>query len=539
MAARQNTAPVAFERSVRTDEGVLMSSGKAGKVVPVAYIPILRGDSGSGRLSLDLNLAEMPKPLLNAVFVNAQAWFIPKHIHPQFSGSDEFLASYMKETIPTFQGSARTAPAFFLDTVPAAFAGSEFAKTLGIHVTTDKINVDLVDAFCLAYNFRLAAHSTKLARKKYYQEDAGESLALPRAFWPSGRFARMVPDYERALVVGDLDLDIQAGRIPIPGIVRMAPAVNANTGGSVSTTATNVNVFGTSTNGVRFDLDSNAASRLYADMAATTVTTSLADLDKARVTQAFAKLRASMAGNNVTGFVNDDVILAHLMQGLSVPSDQFKRPILLDAKRVPFGFAERHASDGDSLDKSVSQGRASVQLSLNVPQTDVGGLIIVTAEVLPERIDERQLDEWLHVIDPFSLPDALRDIRNPEPVDMVRKRRIDAKHTKPTELYGWEPMNDRWNRSFTRLGGSFYQPTPGAPVTEPRAGIWQANIVDPEFTADHWLAPEAFPHTVFSDTTKPAFEFVARHSLKIVGLTQIGDVLREDNSDFSGVESNQ
>lgn len=513
-----------------------MSSGRAGQVLPVAYIPVLRGDSAAGRMSVDLNLAEMPKPLLNAVFVNVQAWFIPKNIHPQFNGWDEFLASYEKATIPTFQGSPRTAPSYFASVAPAAFKASDFAKTLGIHPSYDNINVDIVDAFNLAYNFRLAAHSTKLTRKKYYQEDATEALSLPRAFWPSGRFARMVPDYERALVVGNLDLDIIAGRIPVGGLKRLT--ATATTGAATFSDSPTVITLNGTGGGLQFELARDTAARLYADMTATTVTTSLADIDKARQTQQFAKLRASMAGNDVTGFVNDDVILATLMSGLSVPEDQFKRPMLLDAKRVPFGFAERFASDGASLDQSVTQGRASVSLSLNVPMSNTGGVIIVTAEVLPERIDERQLDTWLHVVDSHELPKPDRDVLNPEPVDVVLKKRIDAAHTKPDEVYGFEPMNERYNRSFTRLGGSFYAATPGSPVTEPRAGIWQANYIDPAFTADHWLAPSNFPHNVFAQPTKPAFEFVVRHSLKLVGLTQIGDMLMEDNSDYTAVEQN-
>jgi hypothetical protein len=40
------------------------------------------------------------------------------------------------------------------------------------------------------------------------------------------------------------------------------------------------------------------------------------------------------------------------------------------------------------------------------------------------------------------------------------------------------------------------------------------------------------PKYVFSDTVAPAFEFVARHDLRIRGLTQIGDVLAEDNAEY-------
>jgi hypothetical protein len=117
----------------------------------------------------------------------------------------------------------------------------------------------------------------------------------------------------------------------------------------------------------------------------------------------------------------------------------------------------------------------------------------------------------------------------------VRSRRIDAAHTSPTSLYGFEPMNDVWNRGTTRLGGAFYQADPSNPWTQQRSAIWQTSIVDPSFTEDHWLAPANFPHDVFSDTTADAFEVVARHAVSISGLTQIGDVLAESNDDYLAV----
>lgn len=540
--ARQNTSPVTFSRSVRSDQGVLMSSGRAGKVIPIGYIPMLRGDSASGRFSVDFSLAEMPRPLLNAVMANVQAWFVPKSHYPQFSGLDEFNHAYLGEPIKSLGATDRTPPEFFKITAAATkFVASDFAKTLGIHVPTGaNINTDIIDAFNLVYNFRLAAHSSKLARKKYYAEDADAALAFGRAFWPSGRFSRVVPDYERALIIGALDLDVSAGQLPIKNLYRgLNPGAGYVQGIKLSDAMTgdlytppDVTKLGA----IVTDGGPTGSNRVFADMLGQSFVTSLADIDKARTTQAFAKLRTSYAGNDTTGFDNDNVIVAHLMQGLSVPEEHFKRPWLLDSKRIPFGFAERFATNSEHLDASITTGRVTADLSINVPQNDFGGYIVVTAEVLPERLDERQTDEMWLINKTESLPNALRDIQRTEPVDMVLNRRLDAKHSTPQALYGYEPMNDVWNRAFTRLGGAFYQADPSAPVTDQRAAIWQSSIKNPAFTADHWLAPDNFPHAVFSDTTKPAFEFVARHSLKIVGLTQIGDVLSENNDDYDAVK---
>lgn len=535
--ARQNTNPVPYNRSVRTEEGVLMSSGYAGVTIPIGYWPLLRGDSCAGRVAVDFSLAEMPRPLLNAVMVNVQAWFVPKSIHPQFNGTDEFAHSYTGEAMKALGQADRTPPPFFLTTSGSYVKPSEFFETLGIHVNgSDTVQTDVVDAFNLVYNFRLQAHSTKLERRKYFSEDMGVALSFPRAFWPSGRFKDVVPDYDPEMLVGSLDLDVSAGRIPVKGLVRTdANSAFTNwheTGviGPMDPQPNNVkNV------GVRYG--SEGTWNVIADMQDTLVTASLADIDTARRTQAMAKIRSTMAGNDPTGFVAEDTILAHLMQGLMVPEDMFKRPWLLDSVRVPFGFNERFSTDATALDESVTTGRASAGLSINIPVSQSGGTVIIIAEVLPERLDERQADEWLLMNAVDQLPNALRDIQNPEPVDIVLNRRIDAAHTSPDAVYGYEPLNNKWNRSFTRLGGVFFQPDPAAPNTEQRSAIWQAQVVDPVFTSDHWLAPAPFPHYVFSDTTAPAFEFVVRHSCKIAGNTQVGDVLVEDNGDYEAVDT--
>lgn len=542
--ARQSTTPVSFSRTIRKDTAVTMTSGRAGVVMPVAYIPLFAGDGCGGRAGIDIKLAEMPKPLLNAVSANFQAWFVPKSAHPQFPGRDELMHARTGDKIKALGASDRDPPPFFTEVSGGALttaAASDFFKTLGLHIPAgSKINSDLIDAFSVIYNFRLAAHSSRLTRRKYASENIAEATSLPPAFWPSSRLSRVVPDYERALVVGALDLDVAAGSLPISGLGLTSAAVGAavnnvrETGGELVNYPKGVGTW-VSGNGVIMRVTGDSYADVYAEMAGQSMSVTLQQIDKARTTQAFAKLRTAYAGNDATGFDNDDTIVALLMQGIAVQPDDFKRPWLLDSKRVPVGFAERFATDAANLDASVTEGRASAVLSLNVPVQDVSGVIIITCEVLPERVDERMSDEWLMAVDVNELPNALRDVQRVEPVDLVVNRRIDAKHTTPSGLYGYEPMNDKWNRDFTRLGGDFYMATPGGGWTENRSNIWQTEIVDPTFSGTHYLAPTPFPHDVFADTDGSAFEIVCRHMVSINGLTQIGDVLAENNDDYDAV----
>lgn len=568
--ARQNTAPVVYNQTTREDSAVLMTSGYAGKIVPVAYAPLLRGDSASGSVGIDIELAEMPRPLLNGVVANIQAWFVPKSAHPQFSGMDEFRHAFQGGNIKQLGSAERTPPAFFNKVTTGAslttIANSELFKSLGLHISNiDPVNTDLIDAYNLVVNFRLGAHSSKLPRRSYAAEDLATSTSLARAFWPSGRFSRVVPDYERALILGGVDVDVLAATLPITGngTVRLktgdagktsvfrnlndgtlAGATGGATSGSDAHLSSGkmhyVRVVGGNNQDHSVYFDPNGAievnlAALAVEMSGAGAQLTLADIDKARTSQAFAKLRSAYSGNETVGFINDDVLVAELMQGFSVPEHASKQPWLLDSQRVPFGMIQRHATDAANLDQSVSQGRASATLRVNVPKTEAGGLIIVTCEVLPERLDERQSDEFLYIDDPDKLPNPLRDVQRPEPVDLVMNRRLDTKHATPNALYGYEPMNDKWNRKFTRLGGVFYKANPTDPWTENRASIWLPEIINPTFTGEHFLAPANFPQDVFADPEAPAFELVARHQLQIVGQTQFGDVLVENSDDYAEV----
>jgi hypothetical protein len=542
---RQSTTPVSFEQTMRPDNAVTMTSGFAGLVTPLGYIPLFPGDSCSGKVGIDLKLAEMPRPLLNSVQANVQAWCVPKGAMPQFAGRDELNHAMTGEVIKALGETDRSPPPFF-KTISGGFIataeGSQFFKTLGLHLPSGSvINSDLIDAFNLIYNFRLAAHSSRLTRRPYASENLAVATALPPAFWPSSRFAHVVPDYEQALVQGALDLDVIAGLLPVEGVTQINNSTQAGQTASYFSDASFIKLTNTGgTQGVVIDRNpANPAGtdlNIRANFAGQTLSITLNDIDKARVTQAYAKLHAAYAGNDATGFDNDDTLVALLMQGIDPGPEAFKRPWLIDSKRVTFGFSERFATDSANLDESVTVGRASAMLSLNVPALDAGGVILYTVEVLPDRLDERMSDEWLLMTQFHQLPNPLRDIQRTLPVDMVLNRRIDVKHTTPGGLYGYEPMNYKHKRDFTRLGGIFHEPVPGNVVTESRMGIWQTDIVNPNYTGTHHLAPVPFPNDVFSDTLAPSFEVVARHACSIVGRTVFGDVLSEANDDYDAVQ---
>lgn len=538
---RQNTVPMQYDQTMRPMSGQIVTSGRAGVVTPLSMIALHRGESAAGDLTFDFMLAEMPKPILNAVQVRVQAWFVPRTALPHFSGVDEYLFSYHGHSIRALGAADRTPPDLFLTetgaTPLATLNSSALITSLGYHIAANTpVNLDYIDSFNLVYNFRSQAMSKNLPYRPYYSEDAAASVTLPPAFWPSAVLQGVVPDYESALVKGALDLDVSAGQVPVTTDVAAGTAVAVKSTVTSDNRDLNANTIQLTVGGAAALPDANV---LYTDLIGQTITTSLADIDKARTTKTFAKYRSSYAGADPSGFRVDDVIIGELMQGFQVPKELYARPWLLDSKVATFGLSERHATDAANLDDSVTTGDAYTRLSINVPRQEHGGVIVVTAEVFPERMSERGSDEYMHVTSRSDLPEPLRDLQRTEPVDPVLNRRLDAAHASPGGQYGHEPMNNKWRSpDFLRMGGKYRQTTPGTPITTSRFAIWHPDVVDPSFNSDHYLCPSPFPHTVFSFSSEDCWDVSARQNIALIGRTvQYGEDLAEDNGEFADTKA--
>jgi len=515
---RQNESPVDFDMTRRQDNASILTTSFAGVATPVTAIPLYRGDSASGNLNIGIELAEMPRPVENAIIARGQIWCVPRPAFPQFSGVDEYTHSYQGKDVSAL-GSANRTPASLFNTTAytTTIRDSEFITALGVHaVVGDNINTDYVDAYNLVQNFRLAAHSSKMTRYNYASENA-DAWDLKPAFWPRSRFHEIVPDYEQALVTGSLELDVTAGQIPLATDYTGASPENVKAESEILT------------------IGNQAGKEIWAEMTGLQIPTSLADIDKARTTNAFAKVRASYAGTNYSGFNNDDVVISDLMQGYHVPAEMFNRPWLLDSKTVVFGTQERHATDAANLDASSSTGFASFPLSINVPRQDFGAILIATVEIMPERLFERQGDPYMHVTAVDDLPNALRDLQRTEPVDICPNWRIDASHATPAGQYGFEPMNSKHKRTRTTLGGQFRQITPGTPNISARNAVWHPDYVNPALTSDHWLCPDPMPQDPFGTPSDPCAIVSVQQRVTITGITQFGDALVEDGGDFAAV----
>lgn len=547
---KHDTRPLDFPRTMRMDNQSILTTGKAGEVLPFGFIPLFREDSATGRVTIAAELAEMPAPLENAVIGRLQTWFVPRPALPQFEGLDEYTHAYQGKNITRLGAAGRTPPSLFdTQSVSAVYAtanASEFYKTAGITLkASSTINTDFVDSYILVQNYRLSQLTSKMTRYDYYQENNTTALELKPALWPRNMLSNVVADYEQALVTGSLDLALTAGSVPIKGL----GAVNTTWGSTptnayetgetapVSYTKNKVITGGTASNQIIIeeDPDNLGYPGIFAEMNGQNIVSSLAAIDVARKQQAFARAVAAMDGNQFSGFNNDDVLILDLMNGFTVPPELLNRPWLLDAKQGVFGMNERHATDSANLADSVVVGNLTLQTSINVPKASYGGIIFSTFEFMPERMYPRASDVYLEVTSEADLPNSLRDSLNTEPTEIVTNGEVDTAHTTPNGTFGYRELNGKWNRERTLMGGDFQSLTPGAHATGARTQIWQPEYIDPVLNSDLYRCKHPFPQDVFSAPANDTVTLSIRVECAISGLTQFGSRLVEDNSEMADI----
>jgi predicted Rdx family selenoprotein len=212
-----------------------------------------------------------------------------------------------------------------------------------------------------------------------------------------------------------------------------------------------------------------------------------------------------------------------------------KQPILLAKQQTMIGYNQRYATDAANLDTSVTNGYATVDLNIRTPQMNTGGVIMITAEIVPEQMWERKKDYFLYETDPENLPNYLRDVLDPEQVSVVKNDHLDVNHSTPDGTFGYAPLNHEWMRDMVNVGGKYYRPANDA-FDEDRAKIWTVETTDPTLSADFYLV-DSLHKKVFSDQVADAFEITCISDMEITGNTVFGERLLEADatSDYEAI----
>lgn len=531
--------PIDVQRSTRRDRGRVLTSADAGKILPLKYIPMLREDAvRRGKVRVNIEMMETAEMLMNGIGVNVMAHYVPMLAFDRFNGSmEELNRSYKGETgiggtvIPYFENNkfynsttsseSETGNASAWDTTTtSSYVASgvpEFYQLMGIHTEAVEINNVVVESYNAIVNQRRKARSASLPLRNAYDH------TLAEAFWNLDN-NHIVPDFDQKLIDGQVALN---------GLTFKAPvyATNAYDGNTIPKQDSAGTVQSVT------DPDGSTESGfLFADIWAEltsggNATMSLADIDQAKKTAAFAKLRSLYDG------VDDEHIIDLLMEGIRVPEETMKQPILLAKQSTMIGYNQRFATDAGNLDDSVTNGYATVDLNVRTPQMNTGGVIMVTAEIVPEQMWERKKDYYLYETNPDNLPNYLRDFLDPEKVSIVQNDHLDVNHSTPNGTFGYAPLNHEYQRDMVNVGGKYYRPSNDA-FDEDRAKIWTVEATDPTLSSDFYLV-SSLHKKVFSDQVSDSFEITCISDVEISGNTVFGERLIEADttSDYEAITS--
>lgn len=551
-------APITVQKSMRKARGRVLTSGDAGKILPLKYEWLHREDGvQSGKIRVNVEMMETSEMLMNGVGVTCYAHFVPMLAFDRFNGSmNELNASYKKENgvagsvVPFFESNKaynHSTDSIYnisaniggvVDTNSNAFANeytTEFYQTLGIHTSASNFNTTIVEAYNSIVNYRRKARSKSLPLRNAFDHKLAE------AFWINNGMQNIVPDFDQALIDGEVSLQGLTFKAPVYSELVGRGQASFSGGGSESGAdawsvaggnsalplptyeSGVVHPDGTTTGAYYWD-------NVWAELTAGgNATMSLADIDQARKTASFAKLRQMYDG------IDDEYLIDLLMSGIRVPEEAMKQPILLGKSRQMIGFNQRYATDAANLDESATNGYATLDMSIRTPAMNTGGVIMITAEIVPEQLWERKKDYFLYTTDPDTLPSYLRDFLDPEKVAVVKNDHADVNHATPDGTFGYAPLNHEWQRDLVNVGGKYYRPANDA-FDEDRAKIWSAEATNPTLNEDFYLCT-GLHKKVFADQTADSFEITAMTDMNIVGNTVFGAGLQESDatSDYDAI----
>jgi hypothetical protein len=326
-------SPIAVQKSVRSAKGRVLTSGDAGKILPLKYEWLHREDGvRSGKIRANIEMMETSEMLMNGVGVTLYAHFVPMLAFDRFNGSmDELNRSYKKQNgaagsvVPFFETNkiynngvvTLSTPSDTTQIDTGNWSGGDndvaaalFQQTMGIHTQATNYNTTIVESYNAIVNHRRKARSKSLPLRNAYDH------TLADAFWINNGMQNIVPDYDQNLIDGQVSLS---------GLTFQAPIRSTRAGSDHRYRTADGDTGNASFDGLHWspamtgtDVIDEGDMYLFEDIYAelTTggnATMSLADIEQARKTAVFAKLRANY------DVIEDELVFDLLMSGIRVP----------------------------------------------------------------------------------------------------------------------------------------------------------------------------------------------------------------------------
>lgn len=523
---RTSTAPLVVPRSRRSHDLRGLTSIPAGKMTPLAVIPLLREDTLERTMvRFSLEMSETVEMLINSVLVNFKAYLVTPLCFDRFHGLDDLDRSFNSVANPD---TGLVTPYFTTAAEPAPGV-NKIHYHMGKHAKEgDVVNTAYTETYNAIWNFRAKNRSPDIALR------AMTDTTLAPAFWQHEQFSHIVPDFDQAAIDGEVPLNIVAGKLPVKSepntAIKLAwpETTKANLGQmNRQSGGTNLIMSGAGP-GTNAGIALQDASGIFAELQENGITVSLSNIEMARKTQTFAEIRQRYAGHD------DEYIIDMLMDGLSVADQAYSQPILLAERSTVFGMSKRYSSDADALTESVVNGITAIDMTIRTPRVPMGGVIMIVCEITPEQLFERQMDPYLYVGGVADLPRYIPDTLDPEKVEVVQNRYVDVSHSAPTGVFGYAPLNHKWDHQCPGIGGKFFRPTVNTSFDEARLRLWSVETVDPTLSADFYLCNNMHLKPFVVQNQDP-FEVVWRGSSAITGNTVFGRRLIESTGDWDEV----
>lgn len=537
---RQDTRPLNVPRTKRNHNLTVLTSIQAGKMMPLAAIPLLREDAVQrGSFSATFELHETVEVLMNPVYMTVSAYFFPFLASERFEGSmDQFNRSYKGK--PKIEGGD-VEPFFEMEALPAGGATScEIYKYLGMHGSEgDTVSTFYKEAYNEIWKYRAKNRSPDIELPDRLNDDL-----LP-AFWPTSRFASIVPDFDQAKMEGAIPITFIDGKLPVRGL-----------GGrdSLGINVPDNKVYLGFNGDVREWMGSNDVGRMiysgpplgstrnvtdvgglevdikdvFAELQEGGIALSLANIEVAKKTRAFARLRERFNQHS------EDWVIDMLMGGLTIPDQAYKQPMLVAHQRTVFQMGKRFSTDADNLDAHVVNGAARVNMNFRVPRMPTGGVVMIVGELVPEQLFERQRDPIFHIGSVAELPDYIRDETDPEKVVEVKNDMIDTDHDDPNGLFGYAPLNYQYAINGPRIGGRFVRPDIDAAEDTDRQRLWAVETKNPKLAENFYIVSDIHTKPFLHPDEDPA-DCVLLGNVLIEGNTVFGGALIEASDDYETI----
>lgn len=525
LTKRMDTDPIPVVRQTRAIEVWEVTTLKPGKFAPVAAIPLLREDSIQGTIPFAVDMRETYEFLINRTNLRVTSVFVPHLSHERFEKNPTFFHKSYQGEIPM---TGKTVIPFVRTAVMASVATDEIAKSLGLIIKDGAAyNTAYHEAYISTWNFLARQRSKDITPKLL------SSTALAPAFWGENNMSEIVPDFDDALIAGEVPLTVVTGRFPVSGLgVKGASTTGTNLIKETDAVATTAYarqwdpVAGAGTVLVR-EKGTTGYPDVYTEMQTNGIKVSLANLEQAKKLVSWARLREKYEGHS------DEWIIDTLMQGFHIEDQEFMQPIVLDQVTVPFRQALRFSTDHDNMDSKATNGVATGSVHVHVPPNTYGGVVMIFAEVVPDQLFERQPDPYLSATSVDDFPNYFKDAVDPMPVEKVLNKHVDALHATPDGLFGYARKNWRWLKWPKRVGGDLWSMVTGTVTTEARREIWPTDVANPKLSEEFYLAT-TLGVTPFIDTTRMQFKMTLRGMVAITGLTIIGAV-HESEANYDAV----